>query len=90
MPTYTIEYLPAAAREVRKLDTTIRRRVLAAIEKLAHDPRPHGSEQLVGGEGERRIRVGDYRIVYEVEDDRLIVLVLATGHRRDVYRKRRR
>lgn len=57
-----------------------------AIQELAEDPRPPGSLQLSGGDGEFRIRVGDYRIVYDVQDDELVVLVLRVGHRREVYR----
>ena len=60
--------------------------MLDAIEELAIDPRPPGCIQLKGGSGEYRVRVGDYRIIYEVQDGELIVLVLRLGHRREVYR----
>lgn len=73
--TYRIEVGPAAARQLRKLDAPARRRVLAAVELLAQDPRPTGSRKLAGGEGEWRVRTGDYRIVYEVNDGVLLVLV---------------
>lgn len=86
--TYRIEVAPAAARQLRKLDHPARRRVQAAVELLAADPRPPGARKLVGGEGEWRVRTGDYRIVYEVHDRVLRVLVLAIGHRREVYRRR--
>lgn len=86
-PTYRIEVAPAAARQLRKLDHPARRRVQAAVELLASDPRPPGAKKIVGGEGEWRVRTGDYRIVYEVRDQVLLVLVLAVGHRRDVYRR---
>lgn len=60
----------------------------AAIEILAATPRPAGAVKLAGGDGEWRIRTGDYRIVYEVHDGMLVVLVVAVGHRREIYRGR--
>lgn len=86
-PTYRIEVALAAARQLRKLDHPARRRIQAAVELLASDPRPPSAKKLVGGEGEWRVRTGDYRIVYENHDHVLRVLVLAVGHRRDVYRR---
>jgi mRNA interferase RelE/StbE len=62
--------------------------VQAAIELLADQPRPSGAKKLAGGDGEWRVRTGDYRIVYEVHDDVLLVLVVAVGHRRDIYQRR--
>lgn len=79
---------PAAARQLRKLDGSARRRVQAAIDLLAQEPRPAGAKKLVGGRGEWRVRTGDYRIVYEIDDGVLVILVLAVGHRRDIYRRR--
>jgi len=86
MSAYRIEVRPAAARSLRKLDTQARRRVQGAIALLAHDPRPPGARALQGRPG-LRVRVGDYRIVYTVEDDVLLVVVVRLGHRRDVYEK---
>jgi len=86
--TYRIEVAPAAIRQLRKLDPAARRRLQAAIELLADDPRPSGAQKLVGGAGEWRVRTGDYRVVYEVHDGVLLVLVVAIGHRRDIYRRR--
>ena len=86
--TYRIAVAPAAARQLRKLDPPARRRVQAAIELLSTDPRPPAATQLVGGGGDWRGRTGDYRIVYEIDDGVLLVLVVAVGHRRDVYRNR--
>jgi len=83
---YSISYVPSAAKVIRKLDKPTARRLLDAIGALAIDPRPSGCIQLKGGDGELRIRVGDYRIVYDVQDDELVVLVLRIGHRREVYR----
>jgi len=86
--TYRIDVAPAAARQLRKLDPTARRRVQAAIELLADQPRPSGAKRLSGGDGEWRVRTGDYRIVYEIRDKVLLILVVAVGHRRDVYQHR--
>ena len=86
--TYRIEVAPAAARQLRKLDPSARRRVQGAIELLAENPRPRSAKKLVGGEGEWRVRTGDYRVVYEINDDVLLVLVVAVGHRRDIYEHR--
>jgi mRNA interferase RelE/StbE len=86
--TYRIELSPSAVGQLRKLDGAARRRVQAAVELIGHDPRPAGAKKLVGGEGEWRVRTGDYRIVYEVNDGVLLVLVLAVGHRREIYNRR--
>ncbi|WP_210495431.1 type II toxin-antitoxin system RelE/ParE family toxin [Patulibacter sp. SYSU D01012] len=83
--SYEVQLAPAAARQLRKLDPQVRRRIQAALELLAQDPRPPAATRLVGGAGEWRVRTGDYRIVYEIHDGTLLVLVLRIGHRRDVY-----
>ncbi len=84
MSAYRIELRPSAARALRKLDPQVRRRVQGAIAMLAQDPRPPGARALQGRPG-LRVRVGDYRIIYTVEDDVLLVVVVRLGHRRDVY-----
>ena len=86
--TYRVELAPAATRQLRKLDGAARRQVRAAIDLLAADPRPANAKKLVGGTGEWRVRTGDYRIVYDIDDGVLRVLVLAIGHRREIYRGR--
>jgi mRNA interferase RelE/StbE len=86
--TYRIQVAPAAVRQLRKLDGSALRRVQAAIELLAEEPRPSGARKLVGGDGEWRVRTGGYRIVYEINDGVLLVLVVAVGHRREVYQRR--
>jgi mRNA interferase RelE/StbE len=86
--TYDIDFAPAAARQLRKLDPVARQRIQAAVELLSTNPRPPGANKLVGGDGEWRVRTGDYRIVYEIHDRQLVVLVVAVGHRRDIYRVR--
>jgi len=86
--TYVVRVAPAAARQLRKFDPQIRRRVQAAIDLLESNPRPPAAIQLVGGSGEWRVRTGDCRIVYEIHDGKLVVLVLRVGHRRDIYESR--
>ena len=85
---YAVSLAPAAQRSLRKLDPAARRRIQAALDLLAIDPRPPAAVQLVGGGGEWRVHTGDYRIVYEIHDGLLTVLVLAAGHRREVYDRR--
>jgi mRNA interferase RelE/StbE len=82
--TYHVNLTPSAVRQLRKLDPPARRRVQAAIDLLADNPRPPAATQLVGGAGEWRVRTGDYRVIYEIRDTDL--LILALGHRRDIYR----
>ena len=84
---YDVALAPAAARQLRKFDPQGRRRVQAAIELLAIEPRPPAATRLVGGAGEWRVRTGDYRIVYEIQEERLLVLVLSAGHRREIYQR---
>lgn len=86
--TYRITLAPAAARQLRKVDPQARRRIQAALDLLSSNPRPPAAIQLVGGAGEWRVRTGDYRIVYEIEDEELLVLVLRVGHRREICRAR--
>jgi mRNA interferase RelE/StbE len=83
---YQIEFSRQADRQFRNLPSQIQQRLKSKIDSLANTPRPHGSEKLSGTEPLYRIRVGDYRIVYAVEDERLLVLVVKVGHRREVYR----
>lgn len=86
MQQYRITYQPSVLKSLRKLDPHTARRIVTAIEGLAENPRPHGVRMLVGGAGELRLRVGDYRVIYEAQDERVLVLVLRVGHRREVYR----
>ncbi|HVB01434.1 MAG TPA: type II toxin-antitoxin system RelE/ParE family toxin [Acidimicrobiales bacterium] len=83
--TYRVSLAPSAARELRKFDPDIRRRIQAALELLATEPRPPAATRLVGGSGEWRVRTGNYRIVYEINDDQLLVLVIRMAHRREVH-----
>jgi len=82
---FTLIFKPRARRDLAKLPPSIRERVAVAIDQLASQPRPPGCKKLAGRDELWRIRVGDYRIVYQIHDDRLAVLVVRIGHRRDVY-----
>lgn len=84
MSDYRIELRPAAVRALRKLDPSARGRVRGAIALLAQNPRPPAARALQGRPG-LRIRVGDYRIIYTVTDDILLIVVVTLGHRREVY-----
>jgi len=79
-----IELRPAAVRALRKLDPAVRQRLQGVIALLAQDPRPPAARALQGRQG-LRVRVGDYRIIYTVTDDVLLVVVVTIGHRREVY-----
>jgi mRNA interferase RelE/StbE len=83
---YRIEVRPAAMQALRKLDPDVRPRIHGAIALLAHDPRPPSARALRGRPG-LRVRVGDYRIIYIIEDAALVVVVVALGHRREVYER---
>ena len=85
---YTVIIERAAARDLKKLPSDLRHRVDERIMALADEPRPRGVEKLSGSECSYRLRVGDYRILYEIHDEVLHVLVVKIGHRRGVYRGR--
>ncbi len=84
---YRIDFAPAADRGFRALAEDVRRRLRPRIDALAENPRPHGVETLKGEKGLHRIRAGDYRIIYQIRDEVLVVLIVRIGHRREVYRK---
>ena len=80
-----VELLPSAARALSRLDRSIQVRVARRIDRLAADPRAD-AVKLRGADDVWRARVGDYRILFRIEDDRLVVLIIRIGHRREVYR----
>jgi mRNA interferase RelE/StbE len=83
--TYSLRIKESAAKEIRALPKSDRLRVITAIDGLRQSP--HQGTQLKGSStGLRRIRVGRYRVIFEVQNDVLVVLVLRVGHRKDVYR----
>jgi mRNA interferase RelE/StbE len=83
---YTVEFRPAARREFLRLTPEVQARIKPEIEALADTPRPLGCQKLGGSENLWRIRVGDYRIVYQVHDRVLLVVVVRIAHRREAYR----
>jgi mRNA interferase RelE/StbE len=84
---YALEFAPRALRALRKLDRPVVEQVKAAAEALRDEPRPAGVKMLTGMHGVWRIRVaGDYRVLYTIDDDRLVILVVDAGHRRQIYR----
>jgi mRNA interferase RelE/StbE len=83
---YAVALERAAARFLLRLrDAKLKKRLDDAIEALSDDPRPQGCRKLAGTSDRYRIRVGDYRIIYRVDDGKVTVLVLVVGHRREVY-----
>lgn len=84
--SYDVNILPRAQKQLMKLPREVYERVREALQALADEPRPHGCLKLTGREG-WRIRVGKYRVIYEIDDDSRTVTILDIGHRRDVYRE---
>lgn len=86
MASYSLEIKRSAAKELGDLPAKDRGRVIARIRSLAQDPRPPGAEKLSDQE-RYRVRQGDYRIIYEINDHMLLIVVVKIGLRRDIYRK---
>lgn len=85
MAKYKIEIKKSAVKELNNLPRNDLKKITQKIQELADNPRPQGCKKLAGEE-KYRIRSGNYRILYMIEDDILIIYVVKTGHRRDVYR----
>lgn len=84
---YMLVFLPSAARAVRGLPRDAQERVKIAAEKLRDEPRPHRCVKLAGPDNLWRVRTGQYRIIYTVDDGILVVTVVDAGHRREIYRQ---
>lgn len=84
--SYQVEFSKAAKKQFRKLPPYIQERVKAKIDELAIDPRPNRVKKLQGDDNSYRIRVGDYRIVYEIKDNILLIIVIKIKHRSEVYK----
>jgi mRNA interferase RelE/StbE len=84
---WQVEFSPDAARQLRGLPAHVQRRISARVDALVKGPLPPGSKKLVGQTSGYRIRVGDYRVLYELQKDRLVIFVVKVGHRRDIYRR---
>ena len=87
MEPFSIQWRNSTRKDIRSLPRQEVARVVEAVGELAKDPLPHGSHKLAGSERTYRIRVGDYRVVYEVFSDSRIVEVQRVRHRKDVYRE---
>jgi mRNA interferase RelE/StbE len=84
--SYRIEWKRSATKELQLLSPDLIRRVLIIVEQLAINPLPHGSIKLTGSDQTYRIRVGDYRVIYSLYQNLLLVEIIRIAHRRDVYR----
>jgi len=84
--TYRIEFRPSVRRELLDIPRKDQARIIRVIEAMEKSPRPRGVKKLKGMENLFRIHVGDYRVIYQILDDILVVLVVRIGHRKDVYR----
>ena len=82
---YSVEIVAAAKKEVRAFDGSIRRRVLAAFHALEENPRPHGCKKLVDVQDCWRVRIGDYRVIYSINDERHSITILGVRHRSHAY-----
>jgi len=82
---YAVEILRSAQKSLAHMERQAQSRIIRAINSLSDDPRPTGCRKLTGRPA-WRVRVGDYRVIYEIEDSRLRVLVIAIGNRREIYR----
>ena len=87
MANYKIFIKPSAKKELKSLQQNELNKIVEKIKNLSINPRPHGAEKL-SDDDKYRVRQGNYRILYTIEDDKLIVIVIKIGHRRDIYKKR--
>ena len=87
MEPFSIQWRNSTKKDIRSLPRNEVARVVEAVGQLANDPLPHGSQKLSGSERTYRIRVGDYRVIYEVFGDSRIVEIQRVRHRKDVYRE---
>ena len=85
MSQYEVIVSKSAVKELSKLQADVNNRIVKAILKLEEDPRPQGSKKLKGGSENWRIRIGDYRVVYAIDDEVFIVDVRKVGNRKDIY-----
>lgn len=83
---YSILLAPPAERQLRSFAPAIQKRLLKRMKTLQKNPRPHGAKKLAGEDDLYRIREGDYRIIYTIQDKALIILVLKIGDRKEIYR----
>ena len=83
---YSIEFLRTALKELSKLPKDIQQRIAQKIEELKTNPCPPGVIALTNGNGQLRLRVGDYRIIYRIEADKVVIVIIKVGHRKNIYK----
>jgi mRNA interferase RelE/StbE len=83
---FTVEWAKGTKKDLQAINKGDVAKIFAAVDLLRTNPRPAKMKRLVASENQFRVRVGDYRIIYQVEDSRLVILVIRIAHRRDVYR----
>ncbi len=86
MAEYSIKFARSARKELEVLDAAIVNRIFPKIESLSGNPRPHNCVKLKGGKNLWRVRIGVYRIIYNINDDKKLVDIIAIRHRKDAYR----
>ncbi len=86
MNSYQILWKKSAVKELQKLPPDIARSIFSIISGLSDEPRPHNCKKLISLANHYRMRVGDYRVVYRIEDEILVIEIIRIGHRKDVYR----
>ena len=87
MDLYKIKWKNSAIKELKKLDRKIIPKIINTIDKLSDAPLKNNSRKLIGSEHTYRLRVGDYRIIYSIENEFLIIEIIRIGHRKDIYKK---
>lgn len=88
MEPYRIEWRKSTKKDLRRIAKGEVTKIILAVSNLAEDPHPHGCSKIQGSELAYRIRIGDYRVIYEVFENRIIIEIVRVSHRRDVYRKK--
>ena len=88
MASFSIQWKRSTKKDLRKIPRTEVEKIVRAVGKLSKNPRPESSKKLSGSEYTYRIRVGDYRVIYEIHENEVVVQVIKVGHRRDVYRQK--
>ena len=86
MDSYQIEWRKSTSKDFRKIPKNLTQRIVDAVNLLADNPHPVGSTKLAGSDCAYRIRVGDYRVIYEVYEEKVVIEVVKVGHRKDIYR----
>lgn len=87
---YSVEYTPQALKELKKLDKQTRALIIGWIERNlvgCENPRQHGKGLTANRSGQWRYRIGDYRVIAEIQDNKVVIMVLSVGHRSEIYKK---